>query len=134
MPKIVPEFFEILPIENTAHVPSGYTTYPIIQHEGEFIMGFREEGSVAGNHYHKGNSYSKNPQVILLSTGKIRLDLENLKTGEKQTFEIQAPKWIKVYPYVWHVITGLTDFSFLEFNSATENGRDTHYDREQFIQ
>jgi len=92
-----------------------------------FIFAQRKEGTISGNHYHKGLSKSKNPEILLLTAGEAEID-GHLNNGEEVFRQIvKAPVIIKIYPKVIHRIRAITSIQFLEFNSIEEHKADTFY-------
>ncbi len=101
----------------------GFETYA----RAGFIWAERKAGTVSGNHFHKGISDTKNPEVLLLTQGKAEVD-GRLESGEEVFREVvKAPVIVKVYPNVIHTVSAITDIQFLEFNSLEEHKADTFY-------
>jgi len=92
-----------------------------------FIWAERKAGSMSGNHFHKGISDSKNPEILLLTKGQAELSGQ-LQNGEEVFREkLEGPILVKIYPNVIHTIVAITDIQFLEFNSIAEHKADTFY-------
>ena len=109
--------------ENDKGVTWGFET----KARSGFIWAERKAGSVSGNHFHKGISATKNPEILFLTSGEALVE-GRLETGEhvfKQL--VKAPVIVKVFPHVIHTITAVTDIHFLEFNSLEEHQVDTFY-------
>tara|TARA_B100000780_G_C21123893_1_gene455568 strand:+ start:2114 stop:2485 length:372 start_codon:yes stop_codon:yes gene_type:complete len=92
-----------------------------------FIFAERKKGSVNGNHYHKGISEGKNPEILLLTSGKIELEVKEVNGNESQKHILDAPLLLEFKPFTIHTVTALTDIQFLEFNSIEEHKADTFY-------
>lgn len=92
-----------------------------------FIYAERKAGTVSGNHFHKGISETKNPEVLLLTKGEAEVVGRLISDEEVFCKVVKAPVIIKVYPYVIHTLSAITDIQFLEFNSLEEHKADTFY-------
>lgn len=96
------------------------------QTEG-YILAFRKEGSVSGNHYHKGVVKGKSPETLVLISGKCEVEVEHVEDGEVQKTEVEGPVKLSFAPYYFHTVKALTDLVFIELNSIEEHKRDTYY-------
>ncbi len=99
---------------------------------GEFIVAHRKAGSVSGRQYHKGISATKDPEQLLLMSGKATLHWKELeevngevKIVQEGTMEIVAPAKILIPKMFWHELIGVEDFVMLELNSIAEQAKDT---------
>ncbi|MCF8407193.1 MAG: hypothetical protein K9G06_04900 [Chitinophagaceae bacterium] len=93
---------------------------------GEFLLVYRNAGTISGQHYHKGKSPGKNPEQMLLVQGSIQMEWKNLLTGEKGDLTIEAPSRVIIEANVWHEVKALTDIIFIELNSLAEGSEDTY--------
>ena len=93
---------------------------------GEFLLVYRNVGTISGQHYHKGISAGKNPEDMLLVQGKAKLHWKDLVTKEEKTIELTAPIRVKIPAYIWHELTAVTDIVFIELNSLSDGSEDTH--------
>lgn len=93
----------------------------------KYLIGYRNKGSVLGNHYHKGIEKRKNPEVFFLMSGNVELSVKHIETGETEKHECQAPCKIEFLINVIHTLYALTDLVFIEFNSLEEHKNDTFY-------
>jgi len=93
---------------------------------GEFLLVYRNAGTISGQHYHKGKSPGKNPEEMLLVQGSIEMEWKNLLTEEKGNLTIEAPSRVIIEANVWHEVKALTDIIFLELNSLAEGSEDTY--------
>ncbi len=93
---------------------------------GEFLLVYRKEGTISGQHYHTGISAGKNPEDMLLVQGKAELHWVNLTTKEEQNKIIEAPCRVIIKANVWHELKALTDIVFVELNSLFDGSEDTH--------
>jgi dTDP-4-dehydrorhamnose 3,5-epimerase-like enzyme len=93
---------------------------------GEFLLVYRKAGTISGQHYHKGKSPGKNPEIMLLVQGSITMNWKNLGTEEQGTITIEAPSRVIIEANVWHEVKALTDIIFIELNSLVEGSEDTY--------
>jgi hypothetical protein len=93
---------------------------------GEFLLVYRNAGTVSGQHYHKGISVGKNPEDMLLVQGKANLHWKDLETMEEKTIQLIAPTRVKIPANIWHELTAITDIVFIELNSLSEGSEDTY--------
>lgn len=92
-----------------------------------FIFAQRKKGSKSGNHYHNGVSSTKDPEIILLTSGAISLYGKDLESGEESELTVNAPAQVAIGKNILHILTALSDITFLEFNSIQEHQADTNY-------
>lgn len=92
-----------------------------------FLLAYRKAGSISGNHWHEGTSANKDPEILLLTSGKIEIYAKDLETNEEQTLTLEAPQKIEIGAKVLHTVTAITDCSFLEFNSLEDHKKDVNY-------
>ena len=127
---------EIIKIDVKAVDERGALHYFSTDRSGEFLLVYRNKGSVSGQHYHKGISANKNPEDMLLVQGSIILawkeiegfkndGVENgsLKSGE---VEVVAPARVLIPAGIWHQVTAQTDIIFIELNSLADGSEDTY--------
>lgn len=95
---------------------------------GPYILAYRNKGYWSGNHYHKGISNYKNPEVVFLLTGKVNLEFGEVIDGRISSVEnqeIEAPARIEISSYIWHKLTFLENACYFELNGFEEGDRDT---------
>lgn len=92
---------------------------------GEFLLVYRNAGTVSGQHYHKGISEGKNPEDMLLVQGKANLHWRDINTNEENTIELVAPIRVNIPANIWHELTAITDIIFIELNSLSDGSEDT---------
>ena len=127
---------EIIKIDVKAVDERGALHYFSTDRSGEFLLVYRNKGSVSGQHYHKGISANKNPEDMLLVLGSIILawkeiegfkndGVENgsLKSGE---VEVVAPARVLIPAGIWHQVIAQTDIIFIELNSLADGSEDTY--------
>lgn len=116
----------ITPITIFAEHERGKTLLLDNQRTGEFILGYRNKGSISGRHYHKGAAEYKNPEILFLITGSVQLKTIDLATNNEETVTIDTPSRIEIPAMVWHEVLALTDCIFLETNSINDCDIDTY--------
>jgi len=86
-----------------------------------FIVIHRKAGTASGDHYHKGTTKSKSPEIFYFISGKAELFVRDIKTGEEQTFILDSGTKIEISPFIYHSFKALTDIIFLELNVSKED-------------
>ncbi len=116
---------QVRPIDVKAVDERGALHYFATDRTGEFLLVYRNAGTVSGQHYHKGISAGKNPEDMLLVQGKAALHWKDLETMEETTIQLIAPIRVKIPANIWHELTAITDIVFIELNSLSEGSEDT---------
>ena len=116
----------INPIDIKAVDERGALHYFSTDRTGEFLLVYRNAGSVSGQHYHKGISKGKNPEDMLLVQGSANLHWKDLNTNKEETVELVAPLRVLIQANVWHELMAITDIVFVELNSLAEGSEDTY--------
>ena len=93
---------------------------------GEFLLVYRNAGTISGQHYHKGISKGKNPEDMLLVQGKAYLHWRDLITSEEKTIELIAPTRVQIAANIWHELIAITDVVYIELNSLSDGIEDTY--------
>jgi len=93
---------------------------------GEFLLVYRNKGSISGQHYHKGNSANKNPEDMLLVQGSLLLQWKEIEGTEIGEVEVVAPARVLIPAGIWHQVTAQTDIVFIELNSLADGSEDTY--------
>jgi dTDP-4-dehydrorhamnose 3,5-epimerase-like enzyme len=93
---------------------------------GEFLLVYRNAGTISGQHYHNGISKGKNPEEMLLVQGEITLNWKDIQTQEIGTMNIKAPSRVIIPAKIWHEVIALTDIVFIELNSLKDGSEDTY--------
>jgi len=83
----------------------------------------RGKDKLFGDHFHKGDDPSKNPERFFLARGRVRVQAWN-PAGEELDIEVDEGSEILIDPGVLHRFTPLEDVIFLEY-------RCTVFDRER---
>lgn len=117
---------QIRPIDIKAVDERGALHYFSTDRTGEFLLVYRNAGTISGQHYHKGISVGKNPEDMLLVQGKASLHWKDLMTNEENTVELMAPIRVLIQANTWHELTAITDIVFIELNSLSDGSEDTH--------
>ena len=92
-----------------------------------YLLGYRNKGVEFGNHFHRGRSISKNPELLWLISGRWKLSVRNIIEDNFKTTELKAPVRVEIHPNIIHKIYSKTDSIFIEFNSLQEHIDDTEY-------
>ena len=116
----------ICPIDLKAADARGSLHYFNTDRTGEFLLVYRNAGSVSGQHYHKGISKGKNPEDMLLVQGSATLHWKDLNTNQEETVELIAPVRVLIQANVWHELIAITDIVFVELNSLADGSEDTY--------
>ena len=116
----------ISPIELKAADNRGSLHYFNTDRTGEFLLVYRNAGSVSGQHYHKGLSNGKNPEDMLLVKGSATLNWKDLITNQTEMVELSAPVRVLIQANVWHELIAITDIVFVELNSLADGSEDTY--------
>ncbi|MEY4456950.1 MAG: hypothetical protein ACO22Y_03070 [Sediminibacterium sp.] len=93
---------------------------------GEFLLVYRNAGTISGQHYHNGIFKGKNPEEMLLVQGEIILNWKDIQTQEIGTMNIKAPSRVIIPAKIWHEVKAITDIVFIELNSLKDGSEDTH--------
>ena len=117
---------QVSPIDVKAVDERGALHYFATDRTGEFLLVYRNAGTVSGQHYHKGISAGKNPEDMLLVQGKAILQWKDMITNQAETVELVAPTRVLIQANVWHQMTATTDIVFVELNSLAEGSEDTY--------
>ena len=119
---------KITKLDLTRQNEDGYTCEYFHDRFGQHLILFRKAGTISGRHYHKGNSLTKNPEILLLLSGTCTLNWRDVNSERPETAMIEGPVRMDIPPYCWHEIVAKTDCVFLELNSIAEHAADTYYD------
>ena len=117
---------EIKDISVKAIDERGALHYFSTNRSGEFLLVYRNAGTISGQHYHTGKSANKNPEDMLLVQGAIQLHWKNLTTNQEQTLDVVAPSRVLIPAGIWHEVKAVTDIVFIELNSLADGSEDTH--------
>ena len=127
---------EITKIDVKAVDERGALHYFSTDRSGEFLLVYRNKGSISGQHYHKGGSANKNPEDMLLVQGSLILhwkEMEGFKNNgienaelESGEVEVIAPARVLIPAGIWHQVTAQTDIVFIELNSLADGSEDTY--------
>lgn len=87
---------------------------------GDFMLGFRKAQTSSGRHYHTGVRANKNPEVLILISGKAELRWRYLEEREVRILPLQGPVRLEVDAGIWHELFALSDLVFWEMNSLED--------------
>lgn len=77
----------------------------------------RKKGAIFGQHYHKGEDPSKDPEIFFLAHGRVRILFE--RSGEKsEEYFFDAGTIISIDPYIYHELEALEDCVFVEYRKT----------------
>jgi len=105
---------KIQKMDLTARDERGATYSFATKPSSDYLLINRNKGSTSGCHYHLGKWKVKNPETILLISGKIKLYMRHMETDEEETMDIEAPAKIEMPPMVYHEVHALTDIIMIE--------------------
>lgn len=108
----------------------GYTYEYFHERYGRHLICFRKKGSISGRHFHKGQSLTKDPEIIILCSGTMVLNWRENGSSQIVTRIVEGPAKIEIPTYIWHEIVAESDCTFIELNSLSEHQADTFYDAE----
>ena len=117
---------EITKIDLKAVDERGALHYFSTDRSGEFLLVYRNKGSISGQHYHKGISANKNPEDMLLVQGSLLLQWKEIEGTENGEVEVIAPARVLIPAGIWHQTTAQTDIVFIELNSLVDGSEDTY--------
>jgi hypothetical protein len=117
---------EITKIDVKAVDERGALHYFSTDRSGEFLLVYRNKGSISGQHYHKGISANKNPEDMLLVQGSLLLQWKEIEGTENGEVEVIAPARVLIPAGIWHQTTAQTDIIFIELNSLADGSEDTY--------
>jgi len=117
---------EITKIDLKAVDERGALHYFSTDRSGEFLLVYRNKGSISGQHYHKGISANKNPEDMLLVQGSLLLQWKEIEGTENGEVEVIAPARVLIPAGIWHQTTAQTDIIFIELNSLADGSEDTY--------
>lgn len=92
----------------------------------EVILVRRLKGSVSGKHYHKGADESKNPERIIIASGKVNINYYSLSDKKHCTACACQLDVVEISPFVYHELVALEETVFIEPKSDNKY-EDVHY-------
>jgi hypothetical protein len=120
--------FRVFSLNSISNNANGETYEFLNQGGAGMLIAYRKEGSMSGNHYHKGEVDAKNPEQLILQSGKVEISATSVLSGRYVKEMALAPCRVEVYPNYRHSLLAITDIVFIELNSLDEHIRDTHYE------
>lgn len=115
----------IYPIQKIGEDQRGSTHIFETDRTGEFIIAYRNKGSLSGRHYHKGRSANKNPEKIIIMQGVATINWIDTLTGEKGVAKAIAPAMVQIQAFVWHEVVADEDMIVFELNALADGQGDT---------
>jgi hypothetical protein len=125
---------EIIPVAQVAVDERGATHFFDTDRTGEFIIGYRKAGSISARHYHKGIAAGKNPEKVILMSGKVTVNWFDVNGEAKGSSKMKAPSMLVVYPYTWHEVIADTDIVMFELNALEDGKKDAFWLDEKEIE
>jgi hypothetical protein len=74
----------------------------------------RKKGQLFGNHFHKGEDPSKNPEMFFLASGSLELRVKNKFTREASKTILHAGMGVVIKPHILHAFHPLTNIVGIE--------------------
>ncbi len=109
---------KISPLKDDERGPAyGFST----RESSYFIVLYRKQGTTSGDHYHKGTSKSKSPEIFYLVKGKAEVYIRDIKTGKEETHIIEEKTKLEVPANLYHSVKAITDIILLELDTEKEN-------------
>lgn len=90
----------------------------------QLTLCYRKANTISGNHFHAGKDISKNPELVLLISGQLKLIVCNGKEAIEQTVE-KYPAEIEIFPNILHTYKAISDIIFLEYRRNIYNPADS---------
>ncbi len=97
--------------------PYGFST----RESSYFVVLYRKQGTISGEHHHYGNTKSKSPEIFYLVKGKAEVFVRDIQSGEEATYEIEEKTKLEIPNNIYHTVKALTDIILLELNVAKED-------------
>lgn len=94
---------------------------------GNHVLVYSKPGAVRGGHYHRGLSATKDPEIVILCSGRCTIKWK-VAGGELQSQTVDGPARIEIPPMTWHQFFFETESVMFEMNSLAEHADDTFYD------
>ncbi len=96
-----------------------------IERMGNSLFAYRKAGTLSGNHYHKGIENNKNPEILWVLHGELKLRYKRVEDDNWKEELVKGPSKVEIFPNIIHVLEGITDFCMLELNSLQQHINDT---------
>lgn len=103
----------------------GQTLHINNDRSGDFILAYRKAGSSSGRHYHTGRAAYKNPEILYLLSGEVRIRWRVLSDKKVTETTVVAPAKVVFPVNIWHELVAVTDCSFWEMNSLEDVQKDS---------
>lgn len=98
----------------------------------ELPVFYRNKGIISPGHFHKGESRSRDPEILYVLRGKIKLIFEDMR-GEILEMEFSAGEGYTCPPWIYQSYEILEDSIFIEPRIDKYEDIPDTYDREEFI-
>ena len=118
---------KITPLPTTGPDDRGFTAEYFHERNGKHLLLFRKAGTISGRHYHKGISPAKDPEILILVHGDLRINWRHVDSTDIQTQQVSGPAEIRIPPFIWHEVISVTDCFSVEQNSIEEHVADLFF-------
>lgn len=92
---------------------------------GQFMLLYRNAGSVSGRHYHEGKLAYKNPEKLIFLQGTATINWKDMEKDVTGSLIVESPAEVIIPPMMWHEVVAETDIIVLELNSIEDAAKDT---------
>jgi dTDP-4-dehydrorhamnose 3,5-epimerase-like enzyme len=92
---------------------------------GQFMLLYRNAGTISGRHYHEGKVVYKNPEKLIFLNGIATINYKDLENGVEGSMVVKSPAEVIIPPMIWHEVVAQTDIIVLELNSIQDAATDT---------
>lgn len=95
------------------------------QRTGQFMLLYRNAGTVSGRHYHEGKVPYKTPEKLIFLQGTATINWKDLNNKVAGSLIVESPAEVIIPPMIWHEVIAETDIIVLELNSIEDAAEDT---------
>jgi dTDP-4-dehydrorhamnose 3,5-epimerase-like enzyme len=92
---------------------------------GQFMLLYRNAGTVSGRHYHEGKVQYKNPEKLIFLQGTATIHWKDMEKEVTGSVVVESPAEVIIPPMMWHEVIAETDIIVLELNSIDDAATDT---------
>ena len=92
---------------------------------GQFMLLYRNAGTISGRHYHEGKVQYKNPEKLIFLQGTAIINWKDLNKNVVGSVVVESPAEVIIPPLMWHEVIAETDIIVLELNSIEDAATDT---------
>lgn len=121
------KYYKIEPLLPFSQNEKGLTYGLNERSTSEFLLAIREKGAVFGGHYHEGTAKEKDPEILWMLSGSMKMWGTSVEGSKKEECLIEAPCRVEIYPQFIHYFEALEKCIFIELNSLEQHIADTKY-------